>query len=289
MRGGVQDIQRSSVLPRQIARLGAAPLAIPDPKGPGPQWQRHVPHGFEWNRYVLPIASLPPQLEGLRILQITDLHFRPFWSEVYDELIARVRREAVDLIFITGDLNNKKRNCLPAVPYIRRFVSGLTARLGCFGILGNHDRWALAGHLENCGITLLDGKRRHIEIEGASLELIGLPGVHRKEVTRKILESFPPRDPEIPRLILSHFPDILRKAAGLHPDIYFAGHTHGGQVCLPGGVPIIRHAALPRRLGSGVHSAFDTWLVISRGLGFTGISLRLFCPAEVIEIQLARG
>jgi predicted MPP superfamily phosphohydrolase len=286
MRGGPREIQSTFAPTRQLEKRSFAPIATRDPNGPGPWLQRRVPHGFEWNRYVLPIESLPRQLEGLRIAQITDLHIRPFWSEVYDQLIERVRSEAADLIFITGDLNNKKRNCLPAVPFIRKFVSGLSAPLGLFGILGNHDRWALAPHLEGCGITMLDARRQLIEHEGAKLELLGLPGVHRKEVTRQIIDSFPPRQPDVPRLILSHFPDILRKAAHLRPDIYFAGHTHGGQVCLPGGIPIIRHDKLPRRFCSGVHRALDTWLVISRGLGFTGIAMRLFCPAEVIEIKL---
>jgi predicted MPP superfamily phosphohydrolase len=68
--------------------------------------------------------------------------------------------------------------------------------------------------------------------------------------------------------------------------LFLAGHTHGGQVCFPGKVPIIRHDSLASRLVSGIHRYHDTWLVVTRGLGFSSYPIRLFCPAEVIELTL---
>jgi predicted MPP superfamily phosphohydrolase len=261
----------------------------PDSSRRGPWLQLSVPHDFEWNRYELPIASLPAELEGLRIAQVSDLHFGTSWADVYDELIGRIRSEAVDLIFVTGDLNHNKKDNRPALPVIKRFVSKLQSRLGSFGVLGNHDGYSLAGRLDGSGITYLDAKRRVLEIDGAQLELIGLPGVIRRDITPRVLASFPPKQKGIPRLVLSHFPDIIRKAKVLAPDVYFAGHSHGGQICLPGGHAIIRHDSLRRRLCKGIHRFDDTWLVVSRGLGFTGFGVRLFCPAEVIEIKLVRA
>jgi hypothetical protein len=248
-----------------------------------------VPWGFEWNRYTLPIPGLPAELEGFRIAQISDLHLRPFWSSVYDDLIARIQSKAPDAIFMTGDFVNNKRNHDREAPFAHRLVSQLSAPYGVFGVLGNHDRYGLPAKLEGTGITLLDARRQVLEVHGAALELIGLPGVDRKDVTPQVLASFPPKQPGVPRIVLSHFPDVLTKAEPLEPDIYFAGHTHGGQVCLPGGIPIIRHDSLPRKLGKGVHKIKGTWLVVSRGIGFTGISVRLFCPSEVVEVVLSRG
>jgi len=255
----------------------------------GRWFQYGIPCGLEWNRYLLPVAGLPQQLDGLRIAQISDLHLRDYWCDALDELIHRVNCERPDLIVMTGDFVDDKRNHLPAVPFVRRLVGQLQARCGCFGTLGNHDRYSLGPRLEGSGVTLLDGRSTIVRADGVELELLGLPGVERKDLTRQVLDSFPPRRLGTPRLILSHFPDHIRKAGALQPDVYFAGHTHGGQICLPGGFPIIRHDSLPRRLCRGVHRAAGTWLVISRGIGFTGLPLRIFCPAEIIEVTLMRA
>ena len=260
-----------------------------DDKRAGPWLQLSIPHGFEWNRFELPIPSLPRGLEGLRIAHVTDLHFNPSWSPVYDLLLERIWSETVDLIFVTGDLNNNKKDNGPALPYVKRFVSQLRSRHGCFGVLGNHDGYTLAPRLDGAGITFLDARRQVLQINGAHLELIGLPGVIRRDVTPQVLGSFPPKERGVPRLVLSHFPDIIRKAKSLSPDVYFAGHTHGGQICLPGGFAIIRHDSLRRRFCKGVHRFGEAWLVVSRGLGFTGLGMRLFCPAEVIEVKLVRA
>lgn len=280
----VQEVDRQ--LDPQAPPTRAGPINGPER---GPWMQYRVPRGFEWNRYVLPIAALPPELEGLRVLQITDLHLRKFWSDVYDELIERVRKESPDLILITGDFVDSKRRPLPAVPTVRRLVSSLNARLGVFGILGNHDRYHLRPHLDGIGLSLLDKESRRVEVDGAELELLALPGVDRRHLTRDVLDRYPPKSFGVPRLVLAHFPDHLRKAAELKPDIYFAGHTHGGQICLPGGFAPIRHDSLPRRFCKGVHRAGNTWLVVGRGLGFTGLPFRFFCPAEVVEVTLTRG
>jgi hypothetical protein len=251
--------------------------------------QYRVPRGFEWNRYSLPIAGLPPELDGLRVAQLTDLHLRRFWSGVYDQLIERVRQESPDLILITGDfIDNKYHPARPAA-IARRLVSALKARLGVYAILGNHDRYHFAPYLEGTGVKLLEMESRRINVDGAELELLALPGVDRRDLTRQVLDRYPPKDFGVPRLVLAHFPDHIRRVGELRPDVYFAGHTHGGQICLPSGFAPIRHDSLPRRLCKGVHRTSDTWLVVSRGLGFTGVPFRFFCPAEVVEITLTRG
>ena len=259
-------------------------------KRSGPWFQYRVPHGFEWNRYTLPIAALPPALEGLRIAQLTDLHLRKFWSEVYDQLIERVRQESPDLILLTGDFIDNKRKPVKPAAIAQRLVSKLKARLGCYGILGNHDRRHFAPYLEGTGVTLLDSETRKIEVAGAEMELLALPGVDRRELTPSVLNSYPEKVFGVPRIVLAHFPDEIRKVAKLKPR-YLLRRPYARRADLgsPGGFPPIRHDSLPRRLCKGVHRASNTWLVVSRGLGFTGLPLRLFCPAEVVEITLTRG
>jgi len=263
---------------------------------PGPWFQFRVPYGFEWNCATLPVPNLPRALEGLRIVHVSDLHLRRFWKEPYDRLIALIDRRKPDLLLCTGDFIEEKHDYRPALPMVLRLVKGFQARLGCFGILGNHDRYWMGPKLRGTNVTLLDGARTEIVVGGAgngnasaTIELVGLPGVDRDDLTEEFVSSIPRRREGTLRLVMSHFPDHLRRTQyQLQPDLFLAGHTHGGQVCLPGGWPLIRHDTMPRRLCSGIHWVDRTWLVVNRGFGFTNVPVRLFCPAEVLELKLTR-
>ena len=270
----------------------------------GPWFQFRVPYGFEWNCVTLPVPNLPRALEGLRIVHVSDLHLRRFWKEPYDRLIALIARRQPDLLLCTGDFIEEKHDYRPALPMVLRLVAGFRARLGCFGILGNHDRYWMGPKLRGTNVTLLDGARREIVVgggggggrggnaggnAGATIELIGLPGVDRDDLTDDFIASIPRRRDGTLRVVMSHYPDHLRRTQfPLQPALFLAGPTHGGPVCLPGGWPVIRHDKLPRRLCSGVHWVDRTWLVVNRGFGFTNVPVRLFCPAEVLELKLTR-
>ncbi|MDB5295425.1 MAG: metallophosphoesterase [Phycisphaerales bacterium] len=255
------------------------------------------PFDFEWNRVTLEIPNLPAPLAGLRLIHLTDLHVRRRWHDAYDRLIDRVRDADADLLLFTGDFVDDKVNHTPALPTVHKLAAGLRAKRGCFGILGNHDRMHFAPRLDETPIDRISGQRRVLDFgattpggPAAAVELIGLPGSIRKEYPPGFAATMPPPpaagDPTV-RIVLSHFPDHLRRTADvLRPHLFLAGHTHGGQVCLPGGTPIIKHDALPRRLCSGVHRVGDTWLVVGRGFGTTSLPLRVFCAPEVIEIEL---
>ncbi len=88
---------------------------------------------------------------------------------------------------------------------------------------------------------------------------------------------------------MNHFPDTIRRLQNLEMDLYLAGHTHGGQACLPGMIPILRHDKLRRKYCSGLHQFHDTWMLVNRGFGFSQFDFRVFCPAEVVEIVMTKG
>lgn len=252
-----------------------------------PWFQYRFPHRIEWNRIRLGIAEMPAAMEGLRILHLTDLHLREFWSAAYDRLLAGINRRPPDLLLFTGDFVESKWDCGPALPIVRRMVAGFSGKLGCFGICGNHDGYNFASKLAGSNIRILNEERCLVPVGGDQLELIALPGVRRQDLSPEFIKSLPAKQPHTPRVVLSHYPDHLRMVREpLDPDLILAGHTHGGQICLPGGWPISRHDSLPRRLCTGVHRVGRTWLVANRGLGFTILPFRVFCPAEVIEIEL---
>jgi hypothetical protein len=226
------------------------------------------------------------RLEGVRVLHLTDLHLQRRYPRLMDRLIAQVQANPPDLLLITGDFVDLRKNPYPGIPHVKRFLAGLRSRCGIFGIVGNHDDYTVAYELRDCGVTFLDGKRQVVSIKDAEVELIGLPGAERVDVEPAFLRRLPARAAGTPRIVLSHHPDNFQKASFLNADLYLTGHTHGGQLCLPGGFPIITHDALPRRLSRGIHHIGRTWLVIGRGIGSTELHVRTFCPPEAIEIRL---
>ena len=279
--------------PRDFAALTqAAKAGRPDIEitcsGVGPWFQFRVPTGFLWKTARLPIAGLPDALQGLRILQLSDLHLRTYWGRPYDELIERIRAANVDLILITGDVIDHKTDHRPALPMVRRLIPHLHSRLGTYAIQGNHDPDLLMPKLAEMGVHVITHRRALLSDGQTELELIGLNGATRAELDESFLRRLPPKRPETPRVVMCHYPDLISAAQLLDPDIYLAGHTHGGQICLPGGRPLMTHDAMPKPFTSGIHRIGRAWYCVSKGLGFSGPPVRLFCPAEVVELVLVK-
>jgi predicted MPP superfamily phosphohydrolase len=253
--------------------------------GPNVQWRSS--RGFEWTRLELVIANLPQTLVGFRIIHLADLHCRNWWDPAYDDLAARLQANPPDLILFGGDFVESKIDARPALPIVRKLLPKLVSRLGIFAILGNHDGDLIGPPIAAMGVRFIEHRRLRLTAGSASLELIGLPGVDRLDLDEQWVAGLEKKRPGVPRIVLSHYPDLLTKVAALQPDIYLAGHTHGGQICLPNRLPIIRHSTLPRELCTGIHNAYGTVLVSNRGFGFSSpLTLRAWCPAEVVEIIL---
>ena len=244
--------------------------------------------GHEWNFVELGIPALPPALENVRILHITDLHLRTRWPRQLDDVIARVQQDPPDLILFTGDFVDDKRDHGPAMPLVRKLIGGLRAKFGMFAILGNHDGDLLAPKLHGLGVRVIAHQRVDAIVNGAPIELIGGPGPERLDLDEHFLHAIPPKRPGVPRIVLCHYPDLIRAMKALEPDLYLAGHTHGGQICLPNERAILTHDSLPRHLCKGAHDVDGTCLIVGRGFGFTTIPMRVFCPAEVVEVRLTR-
>jgi len=252
----------------------------------GSNFQSLTPAKFEWNQYTLPFSRSRDDVP-LRMVHLSDLHAGTDWLEGYDAILSAVRDSQPDVVLFTGDFVDKQADPTPASAIGARFFKGISARLGVFGVLGNHDPAWLGERLVDWGITHLDHASATISVGGRDVEIIGLPGTHRDTLRADYIQSLekaPPRSTNQLRIILAHFPDLIRSVEQLRPDLFLAGHTHGGQICLPGRIPILRHAALPRHLCTGVHRYQRSWLIVNRGIGFTGVPLRLFCPSEIIEI-----
>ncbi|MGA3065933.1 MAG: metallophosphoesterase [Tepidisphaeraceae bacterium] len=257
---------------------------------PGPWLQFSSAMGYEWTRVDLPIPRLPEEMHGLRLLHLSDFHARSWWDPAYDDLIARVAADPPDFILFTGDFVDHKNDHRPGLPVAKKLFSLLKSRLGTIAILGNHDKAVSHGHAHELNVNLIDHRRVVLPVGSANLELIGLGGVDRIDVNLAFLHTIGPKSPNSLRVILSHYPDNIRRSQFLSPDLYLCGHTHGGQMCFPNRKPILRHDSLPHRLCSGIHRAYGTWMIANRGFGYSSyFQFRVFCPAEVIEIRLIKA
>lgn len=234
----------------------------------------------------LPFASVTPDLAGKRLLHLSDTHFRDRWSEGYDRVLAKVAELDVDFICFTGDWLEDKFDYREGRETAQRFARGLKSRFGVFSCLGNHDGDLIAPYLIDAGVQLLVGESRRIVGGEGSLEFIGLPGVARDDLSDDLLASFGQPSPHTTRIVLTHFPDHVRRLAPIEPHLVLAGHTHGGQWCLPGGKPIITHDSLPKLQSSGLSQHGSITLHVSRGLGCSKYNLRLWCPPEMTVVRL---
>ncbi|MDB5324442.1 MAG: putative Ser/Thr protein phosphatase [Phycisphaerales bacterium] len=245
-----------------------------------------VPRSLVWSQYTLPIRNLPPKLNGLRILHLTDIHLTPRWMPSLDKVLERVAANPPDLTCITGDFVEAKHDAGPSIANVRRLVSGLKSRLGIYGTLGNHDGDVLPTFLPDWPVRILLNEVLTLTDGDTRLEIIGLHGVEPCDTPERFYTDLPPRPANTLRLALVHFPSLVLKFPPGDVDVVMAGHTHGGQVCFPGGHPLMTHDPLPRRFARGVHEIDDRWLVVGRGIGFSTYKVRAFCPPEAIELTL---
>jgi predicted MPP superfamily phosphohydrolase len=192
-----------------------------------------------------------------------------------------------DVCVLTGDYRAQTHGPIEeAIEWMSVLMSGL--RQPIYGVFGNHDSIRMLPALEAMGIRMLVNEHHLIERDGALLYLVGIDDAHyyRVDNIEKAVQDIPPNAPTI---LLSHTPEIYRQAAHAGFDLMLCGHTHGGQICLPGGIPITLDSRCPRYLGSGPWKHHKMQGYTSVGAGSSIINVRLNCLPEVTLHRLRVG
>lgn len=240
------------------------------------------------NRFDIALEGLPPAFDGYTILHMSDLHADgPIDLETSIERV--LDGVEVDLCALTGDYRYRLsgRHEDAAAP-MARIIRHVRARDGIFGIMGNHDLGTMIAPLENAGIRMLVNDHVILRRGDDEVQLIGLDDVHAYQ---------PPEDaaaalaamPDGFRILLQHSPELLDEAAAGNVSLYLSGHTHGGQICLPGGIPVMTNIRTPRRYARGLWKHGDMIGYTTAGVGVSVMPLRFFSKGEVAVITLRRA
>lgn len=241
-----------------------------------------------WLRERVEIEGWPEALDGLRIVQISDLHIGPILGRDFAaEIVRRIDEREPDLIAVTGDLvdGDARRLAAEVAP-----LAGLRARFGVYFVTGNHDHYSGAADwvaaVEGLGMRALRNERVRIGGE-AGFDLVGVDDHHAHLAGggREDLDAaLAGRDPTRPAVLLAHDPNTFARARRAGIDLQLSGHTHGGQIW-----PFAWFVRLATPWVAGRYRDGRAQLRVSRGTGFWGPPLRVGSPAEIGEIEIRRA
>jgi predicted MPP superfamily phosphohydrolase len=237
-------------------------------------------------RNEVPLSHLPQVFDGFTILHLTDLH-ADMSRAAMQRVGELVRNLAYDICVLTGDYRGRTYGdyapCLQGVMGLREALRGEV-----YAVLGNHDSIAMVPDLEAMGIRMLLNECAVIKRGKDSLYLAGIDDAHfyRADNIEKAAADIPDGCVSI---LLSHTPEIYRQAAHAGFDLMLSGHTHGGQICLPGGIPILLDAKLPRPFGAGAWMHAGMAGYTSVGAGSSVVPVRFNNQPEITLHQLVRG
>ena len=242
--------------------------------------------GVEINRFEITFPDLPEAFDGYTLLQLTDLHLDSHSDATY-RLIEAVDGVVADVVVLTGDYRFRISGPFEQIlPELEAVLAAVRARDGLYGILGNHDTVDMVEPFERLGVTMLANQTATLRRGPDSIHLVGVDDVHYyyTEQAAGALREAPPGF----KIALIHSPELVPEAASAGISLYLAGHTHGGQICLPGGWPIIAHMAAPRRYARGLWRKGGMIGYTSTGAGTSGLPVRFNSRGEVALITLRR-
>lgn len=227
---------------------------------------------------VIKSPRLPLGFQGYRMLHLSDLH-ADMNQEAMQRIVSLVRNLHYDVCVITGDfrgaLTGPFDDTLREVAHLRRALRG-----PLYGVLGNHDAAAMVPALEEMGIRMLLNEHVVLERGSERIHLAGIDDAHFYQIAsiEQVADGIPRSEFAI---LLSHSPEIYKQAAHVGFAVLISGHTHGGQICLPGGIPLTLDAKLPRHMGAGAWKYLDMFGYTSVGAGSSIVPVRFNCPPEI--------
>ena len=252
-------------------------------------WQNN---GISVSNIEFRSSRVSQNLNGFKILQISDLHNKKFGNN-QKRLVNAVKKQAPEIIVITGDLIDGKRTNINTAMSL---IDNLIDIAPVYFVTGNHEAWSgqydrLQGLLSDAGVTILDNDSVNINYNGSAVNVIGLidpafSGSPTYEIVENINDNMS-LDENVLNILLAHRPELFRFYVESDVDLVFSGHAHGGQFRIPflGGIIAPDQGFFPEYT-SGTYKLDDTTMVVSRGLGNSIIPIRVFNRPEIVSVTL---
>ena len=229
----------------------------------------------------VPLPGLPAGLDGLRMAHVSDFHFRR-WDRASQAAQTLLTDLDYDLLLVTGDFCSFRWKWRKAVELTQRFL-GPIAQRPAYAVLGNHDDPRLA----DAGLPLRFLRNESVSLDflGAGLTLAGVDQSGRRtEDLDAALRGVPAGGVTI---LLAHYPSTVFRVPIGEVQLVLSGHTHGGQIRLPGLGCVWANDRIPRRMSRGLHEVAGTMIHVSPGIGVSlPLRIRLNCPSEVTVLTL---
>lgn len=282
---------------RQILTLGGAASAVP--LGLGGYSVFVEPRWLQVTRLAFPLQDLPAALDGLRLVQLTDIHLGP-WLSVHHvrTVVERANGLHPDIVLLTGDYVHRSR---VYIPQVAEALAALRPRIGTVAVLGNHDWWHGAEEtrreFHKHGFPLIDNSRLFVtprsSLSPTATSGLCLAGVgdlwEDRCLYAQALEGVPD---DMPRILLSHNPDAAEEPGftrgGWRVDLMVSGHTHGGQVSLPFYGPPVVPSRFGAKYAHGLVEGPICPVYVSRGVGMSLLPVRCGARPEITLLELRR-
>lgn len=248
-------------------------------------------HDLKLTEHQLYFESLPLEFDGFKILFLSDLHFDKI-QNMENLILETIGRAEFDICVMGGDYAYRYKG--KNIQIVKNFAASLIACIKSkgkevYGILGNHDLYVIGQFLEQLGVKMLINESVKIEKNKSCIYLSGIDDAsyYRTHDFYSCEENIDTVNPF--KILLSHTPDTYKQADKFHYLLSLNGHTHGGQICLPGGIPVVTNTKAPRKMAKGYWKFKGLHGITSNGIGCSGFTGRLCCPPEVISITLKKS
>lgn len=232
------------------------------------------------------LEGLPEPFDGFTILHISDPHV-DMNEGAMRRLIEIIPHVEYDICVLTGDFRGETYGpfdaAIEGLARVRPHLQGPV-----YGVLGNHDTIRMVPELEEMGIRMLLNESDRLIRGGQLIYLVGIDDAHYYRV-----DNIEKAGSDVPQdgisILLSHTPEIYRQAAHAGFNVLLCGHTHGGQICLPGSIPLTLDSVLPRHMGAGPWKYHSMIGYTSSGVGSSIVAVRFNCPPEITLHHLQRA